>query len=73
MSLLYGRSANAMSHKTDLARMGDLTAKLAATAAERDMAFALRHEIFCEQASARPNVEHAGGAAACLREGSDRR
>jgi len=55
MSLLYGKSANAMSHKTDLARMGDLTAKLAATAAERDMAFALRHEIFCEQASARPN------------------
>jgi putative hemolysin len=45
-----------MSQETPLARMGDLTAKLAATAAERDAAFALRHEIFCEQASARPNL-----------------
>ena len=44
-----------MSHDTPLARMGDLTAKLAETAAERDAAFALRHEIFCEQAGARPN------------------
>lgn len=44
-----------MSHDPVLARLGDLTAKLAATAAERDAAFALRHEIFCEQASARPH------------------
>ena len=45
-----------MIHETYLARMGDLTAKLAATTAERDAAFALRYEIFCEQAGARPNT-----------------
>lgn len=44
-----------MSHNIAFAQIGNLTAKLAATTAERDAAFALRHEIFCEESGARPN------------------